>query len=402
MIFTTRKAVIFITYKKLYICCIVFCFVLSGCKDRKEIEERAFVIGAAFDLPEATDYSKSNHHNMILGTYQVMLPNSNTSQGSGSNLQKYSNISAQSNGIFVQIRQIAQSISRPLYFPHIKTIIISKKLAQKPHVLNQILDVFYRDNEMRRNVHLYISNGKAKKMLELKTDGPEDLPAEYIGLLSNHPDKNAQMLESVRIGQVQGLLLSNTSFALPLLKPANTGGKLEGAALFRGTDFKMIGTLSGVQTQGLNYLTGKKSTGIIHISHKDGAFTYDIGDVNRNIQISLRNPYKPKYDIDIDVNGVLADVYWKDIKNTWTLQKITDRIEKEIKKNTMDTLNTLQHEYTVDVINFGEHYERANYRKWIEIKKDWEQGESYFSKADVVVRIHVNIEHSGAVQKNSI
>ena len=123
--------------------------------------------------------------------------------------------------------------------------------------MQNTLDVYFRDHEMRRNIRLFVSKKNAESILK-QSAKPENLPAQYIDMLAEHPPKNAQMIEAARIGEVQGKMIADRSFALPLLGLTKQGVQMEGAALIRGKDNKCVGTLSGEQTLGMNYVIGKK------------------------------------------------------------------------------------------------------------------------------------------------
>lgn len=98
------------------------------------------------------------------GTYQMVLPRTLTPQGAQGNTgsKNYINISAVADGVFEQIRIVAKKISRALFFPHIQVLIFSNDLLAKPYVLENTLDVYVRDHEMRRNIRIFVSEKKQR------------------------------------------------------------------------------------------------------------------------------------------------------------------------------------------------------------------------------------------------
>lgn len=227
---------------------------ISGCSELEEIEERGFVVGAAYDI-----VGKKKSNPIMKGTYQMVLPSKLAQQGGqgGGDSENYINVSAKADSVFEQIRIIAKKISRSLFFPHIQVIIFSKDLLANPYVLQNTLDVYIRDHEMRRNIRLFVAKKDAEAILKQSTK-PENLPAQYIDMLAEHPPKNAQMVEAARIGEVQEKMISGRSFVLPILELTKQGVQMNGAALFRGKDNKCIGSLNGEETLGMNYIIGKK------------------------------------------------------------------------------------------------------------------------------------------------
>ncbi|KAA0746111.1 Ger(x)C family spore germination protein, partial [Bacillus sp. BF2-3] len=161
--------------------------VISGCSELSEIEERGFVVGAAYDIVKE---KKSNP--IMKGTYQMVLPSKLTQQGVQDAGNSYINVSAKADNVFEQIRIIDKKISRTLFFPHIQVLIFSKELLSNPNILQNTLDVYIRDNEMRRNIRLFVSEKNAEDILK-QSAKPENLPAQYIDMLADHPMINAQV-----------------------------------------------------------------------------------------------------------------------------------------------------------------------------------------------------------------
>lgn len=365
---------------------------LSACSEQQEIEERGFVVGAAYDLVKE---KKSNP--VMKGTYQMVLPRTLTPQGAQGNAgsKNYINISAVADGVFEQIRIVAKKISRALFFPHIQVLIFSNDLLAKPYVLENTLDVYVRDHEMRRNIRIFVSEKKAEDILN-QSAKPENLPAKYIDMLVDHASKNAQMIEAARIGDVQGKITAKRSFVLPVLGLTKQGVQMNGAALFRGKDNKLVGRLSGENTLGLNYIIGEKMAGFFTIRKGNQFVTYEIHKMRRKITTSVTNATKPKFVIDLSLEGTLAELHFSDHDQIMGEKKLKQYIAKEIEKRIQKTIKIVQKDYKVDVLGLGEEYKRHDYKKWSKIKKNWDQGKNYFSNCDIVVRVHPTIEHSGS------
>ena len=231
---------------------------ISGCSELAEIEERGFVVGAAYDIVKE---KKSNP--IMKGTYQMVLPSKLTQEGGKGAGNNYIDVSAKGDSVFEQIRIIAKRLV-VLYFSTYTSNHFSEELLSNPNVLQNTLDVYIRDHEMRRNIRLFVSEKNAEAILKQNAKS-ENLPAQYIDMLAEHPPKNAQMVEAARIGDVQEKIISNRSFVLPVLKPTKQGIEMDGAALFRGKDNKCVGMLNGEQTVGINFIIGEKLGGYFTI-----------------------------------------------------------------------------------------------------------------------------------------
>lgn len=375
-----------------------FAGFMNGCSELEEIEERGFVVGAAYD-----EVKEKRLNPIMQGTYQMVLPSKLMQQsGQGNDAsENYINMSAKADSVFEQIRIIDKKISRKLFFPHIQVIIFSKELLSHPYVLQNTIDVYIRNHEMRRNICLFVSKEKAEDILQ-QSAKPENLPAQYIKMLGKHSSKNAYMVEATRVGEIQEKIVANRSFILPILQLTKQGVKIEGAALFRGKDAKYVGSLSGEQTRDINYIIGKKIAGFFTLRKKNQFLTYEIHKVHRKITVSKINTTKPKFDVHISLDGILAELHVSDQKQMMNEQCLKKEIAKKIENSIHKSIQLIQKKYKVDVLELGEVYKRHNYKEWKKISTHWDQGENYFSNVDIAVHVHPTIEHSGSALSNRV
>lgn len=380
--------------------CIFLVIVISGCSERQEIEERGFVVGVALDKGtnkgEKSEPTTTSRSPLVKGTYQIVLPSSLTQQKMKDGEKNYININATADSVFAQIRIISKKISRSLFFPHIEVLVLSEDLLKKPFVLEDTLDVFFRDHEMRRNIRIFVSKGRAEDILK-QSAKPENLPAKYVNMISNHAQKNAQMLEAVRIGDLQQKMSASRSFVLPVLGLTRQGIKMEGAAVFRGKDKKLVGRLNGMETLGLNYMMGKKVGGFFKIQRGNQHIVFEIRSMHRKIHAFVTDPTKPKFVIDVYLAGTLAEVYLRKDNKAMNDKEISKYLAREMEKQLQKTVKVAQKDLKVDVLGIGEYYKRKNYKQWIKVKKNWDQGQNYFSTSNIIVRVHPSIEHTGSV-----
>lgn len=372
------------------VCCFIFMCYGSGCAEQLEIEERGFIVGVAFDL------AKEKGSNPIMkGTYQMVLPRKLTPQGAQAGGKNYINVSANADNVFAQLRIIAKKMSRILFFPHIQVLIFSEDVLKKPYVLENTLDVFFRDHEMRRNIRIFVSKDKAEKVLDQNAE-PENLPAKYIDMIAEHASKNTQMVEAVRIGDVQEKITATRSFVLPILSLTRQSVEMEGAALFRGKDNKMIGKLSGDQTLGLNYIIGEKVGGFFTVRKNEKLVTYEVHKLRRKIDVDAKKATHPKFTVDITIDGTLAEIHFSGHDKARGEKALQKYIASEMEKKIKSTIKIVQKKYKVDVLGLGQEYTRKEYKKWKKVEKNWDQGENYFSQCEINVHVRTNIQHSGS------
>jgi spore germination protein len=157
---------------------------LTGCWSSNEIEEMGLSVGLALDEGKESTVEKelkeleggNNQTEKITLTYQIVTPQGTGSEtnGGGSQQKPYLNISETGDSIHQIIREFSLRSDRPIFSPHLKVIVISEDLLRK-YSLEQLVDQFLRDNEIRPSCLVFISKGRANETLESKESG--ELPA---------------------------------------------------------------------------------------------------------------------------------------------------------------------------------------------------------------------------------
>lgn len=158
-------------YQKFVPFVLIFAFLLSGCWDRKELNEISLSMGVGIDPAKGA--------NVLLTVETVVPSNIKTQSQTGSAKgAPYINFSSQGETVFHAIRRIISYTSRKVFYGYNQVIIINEDLV-KEYTLKQILDFFVRDPELRERNWVLITPYKASDILN--TNNPlEMLPAKAI------------------------------------------------------------------------------------------------------------------------------------------------------------------------------------------------------------------------------
>ncbi|QGQ45237.1 Ger(x)C family spore germination protein [Metabacillus sediminilitoris] len=388
----------------------IFCigFLLSGCWDQVESEERGYVIGVALDAIEnqrledieqvKEDSSLQNQNEgRFKATYQLVvtsaLQSSGSSDGQGSG-DAFLNLTSTGNTMFTITRDIAKQTSRAPYLEHIKVIIMSEELARKGY-FSKLLDIFLRDHEMRRATKVLISKGEALELFQTKSK-IEKLPVIYIDSISENTFKNAEMLPITTTGDVHAFLLSKKSFAIPTIFLDDQNVKVEGAAVFNSENQKMVGYLTKEETEGLNYIRGDVKGGVIEIVIDGQRMAVEIKEAKRKFHADLSNSDHVKVTVNIEAEGNVGETFeGLDLLNPKMISKIEKEVAKNIEKLAEDVITKTQEDYQADILGIGSYLHQDHYQTWNKIKKDWEQGEHIFSKSNIEVKAKVKVRNIG-------
>ena len=140
----------------LYIGLIIIILITSGCWDRTEINDLAFVMGTSLDLADNGE---------IRGSVQVAVPITGQGTPRGEGAQgKFFVVSAVGKNSNEVIQGLQRKLSRRLYYAHRSVVFIGEKLAK--HGIKDILDYFSRDPHSRlRSFIMVVKGGEGREIL---------------------------------------------------------------------------------------------------------------------------------------------------------------------------------------------------------------------------------------------
>lgn len=124
----------------LVLLCTLLLLFLTGCWSSKEVEELSLTAGIALDKGKDSTIEKEDEEggypkrNLITATYQI-------------------------------VREFSLKRESAMFSPHLKNIVISDSLV-RTYSLEQLLEQYLRDNEVRLSCMILISKGLAKEVLE--------------------------------------------------------------------------------------------------------------------------------------------------------------------------------------------------------------------------------------------
>lgn len=171
---------------KIVILWVLILLMLTGCWDKIEIEDRAFVMAIGIDL------SSSNKRYVV--TFQ--FPNAaqitkGTSGGGGGSEKPSFAVSEVADTIFSASRHISTRIDKALYLGHTQAIIFGKDVVENKDKFQQVLDSLDRSYELSRKVYLLVTPQKAQDIL-LKKYEMEPNTGAYIRDIFKHYNRTSR------------------------------------------------------------------------------------------------------------------------------------------------------------------------------------------------------------------
>ncbi|PFN99644.1 hypothetical protein COJ85_19190 [Bacillus sp. AFS076308] len=245
---------------------VVVC-LLTGCWDRKELEDRSYVIGLGID--------KSEHKGEIKVTMLLANPEVGSMQGGGGSTEKPREVISFDVNDFIAAKGTANAIiSRKISYEFLRIIIVSEAYAKEKKFVNTIMDT-QMDKEIRQNTYLAVSKENASDYFIENKPKMETRPHKYFQYMVDHGIANGMIPDSTlfryfkTLERGTDLYLAMYTTAKKVENPkittedeymageVNASGELDDTQFIGSAVFKngvMINKLTGRETRIVNIL----------------------------------------------------------------------------------------------------------------------------------------------------
>lgn len=373
---------------------VILLLLLTGCWDKVELEDRAFVYGIAIDAAEKQSEIKL--------TSQLVVPSQLTTLGGGGGSgPAFRNLSITGETIIDSNREMIKQTSRVPDPTHIKVILFSEDIIKQPTIFKEHIDLFLREKDMRRGILIAVTSGEAGELLFVEPQH-EKIPTQYIGRLLETKG-NLETIESIRIGDIQEKLSERESFPLPLLEKLDSKSvNYVGIAIYNGKKEQMVGILKGDEAKGLSILIEKNNTGTLNIKVEDKTATIELLKMKHKITLVNNDPNNFEFKISLKITGTIAEQYGnQNVMSAEVHDKFQLELERKVHEIMTKAVEKLQKDYQTDIVGLGSYLHHYHPKVWEQTKDNWDSGENNFSKSKINFDIHVLIERPGTINKTS-
>ncbi len=361
----------------LVVCCIL---ILSGCWDRREIEERTSVVALAVD----------KHEQGIQVTIQVPIPIKIVGSGGGGGgdggqgaVQLFT---ASGQDLTDAFKNVQKQLNNELDLGQMQLVVISEALARDG--LEDITDALQRMHQVRRRLWPVVVEGKAEKALVV---GPqlEQIPAFYlIDMLQN--DVKQKRLFDFNLGAFLSNLMDEAENpVLNLYRVTDKTIDWNGLALFRGD--RMVGQLGEAESWTLVQIRDGRPGFRESFPCPDGGeeeLTFELRHAKRTVTFS-EQPFK--FRVHIDTEGVIVEeTCGTDLSKEKNRETVERGLKQVFERRADRTIRNIQQSNT-DVTKLGTHIRAYYPAVWRHI--DWQEK---FPTTDVDVTYTVRITGTGA------
>lgn len=412
---------------------------LTGCWDRVDIEERAFVMAVGVDLPEPVtpgapgaedaDGGEDGGEGDGGGGGEQSSPPEGAGQGGGgekpaspldqAGKQRFKMtleipivknlagggeskgggggktwiVSSTGSSLFEINREFSTRLRRAPFYGHLRILIVGEDAARQGLV--PLLDFFQRGTEMQRKIKLVIAQGKASDILLVN----QPLQSTVADLISGELENigRTSRLFDMDIGRFRTESTLTDAILIPRVKasPDQDEVKTAGSAVIR--NMRQVGWLGEVETTAAVLAMGRSRGGIVSVpappgTKGDGAIVYEIlretttldvvGD-GENISLLMR----------INLEGNIAEqTAGLKVLDADLIAFVENQVEKIVATEVAATVQKLQKTFEADVFGFARVVQRARPQTWKTIKSQWDEK---FRDIPVEVRVTANVRRIG-------
>ncbi|RNB56972.1 Ger(x)C family spore germination protein [Brevibacillus gelatini] len=342
-------------------------FLLTGCWDRRELEERTSVLAIAVDMVEG-------HEGLYRLTVQIPIPlkiAGSSGQGGG-NADAVKIMSVTGRTILDANNNLQIRLNQKLFLGHTRVLAVSEEVARKG--IRDIMDTFRREPQIRRLLWPIVVKGEAATLLRFKPQLGQ-IPVVFLMDLIENGAKMGTIPD-----QTLGDYFSQTSNKamqpfLNYVEASTTEVRWRGVAVF--SDHKMVGTLNAVQSWSFLQLRNEERGGDVIIplpGTNNGYVTFRPHFVKTRLDLKRRKnkgPHAAMFSCELEGDIVEVTAVMKMPPEEF-IRQMQRLIKKEMDKRAKKLFHQLQKEYNSDVLKLGLALRAHHYRDYWQ-KHDWKK-----------------------------
>ncbi|WML42105.1 Ger(x)C family spore germination protein [Neobacillus sp. OS1-2] len=380
----------------LCLCSCLSLLFLTGCWDRKELNERAIWLASGWDVAENGEIEISG---------QIVIPANIQTQGGGGGAagQGYFTISAKGKNAEEALQNIQTKLPREAFFGQRRLIFFSEAFARRG--LEKELDLNNRSPDVSLRSDIFVVKGMKAKELLTVPNPLEKSPAA--SALKEHRQSGGRG----DTAYLHLLIAANREGISPTIPAIEISSSLEGMKSGKDTspnpkvfrlagvsvfdqNLKMVGEfLNSAENRDMLWVMGILKKINISIQTKDSNASINFTKITSKIEPILSKNNKVNFTVKLIGEGILTENNsGLDVEYNNNLKLLEKEFEVAAQKQVQQTIKKVQKKYGLDIFGFGEAIHRKHPIRWKKMKGNWNQT---FSQADISVQSDIKIKRIG-------
>lgn len=370
-------------------------FFITGCWDKTEIDDRAFVLGLAVDETDKTNQGPAEEKmnklapKDIEATFFMPIP----SKLVGGQVDAFSSEKAKGINITDAIDNLRLNFNRDIFLGQIKIILIGEKVLKDPENFKKLLDFIERDPDMGRGALICAIKDGTDKLANIKPKFEKVFASYMKGIFDNASMISAQL--SLPVNELLGEIRENKGSAvIPVISIEKDKAKCDDVVLVK--NYKFLTYLDKQYLRPFSIMTNKLRDGDVQIPFNNKIVSVKITSCQTKLSLAdtTNNPrYKigVKLEGDIDNYSFDQDIFTKD-----EIKQISEKGKALIEKEMMDMIYYFQNALGEDYLMVGDYTKKYHYKFYESYSNKWNEE---FKKAKFDMNIQLFIRRIGGTKK---
>ena len=355
---------------------LVLSMLITGCWDRRELEDRELVITMAIDR------AKKGLNLAIQVPITGNVSGSGTGGGGGKSVQVFSQ---EGKSLANAMTNLSEELDKTPFLGYLGVVLFGEDQARSG--IKQDLDMLRRDPCIQRRLYPVVTRGKSERFL-LEGTEMEQIKTMFIRNMLETGEE-AQVTVPFRLHDLL-VTLSTPTRGVPILNYLGLeNGKYKwlGVAVFNQD--RMIGTLNAGETIPLLQIreqqVGQKV--LVRCPAGSGTFQFKPLSVRREIRVTK----EPRLRVTVELEGRIVEKACQNSgKKNEHSKYLEQQIEQLYEQRAKRLINKAQKEWKLDIFEFG-HYVHAYYHSLYR-SVNWSE---HFHQIPIDVQYHVYVRREG-------
>ncbi|WNR46093.1 Ger(x)C family spore germination protein [Paenibacillus roseipurpureus] len=376
---------------------VVLSEILTGCWNRKELNDLSVVIGMGIE--------------MVNEEYLVTMQVVDTSQMSSNRKADRSPtlvISEQERTIYEAIRKITTKTSRKMYGAHLRLLILDEKVARKG--IRDALDQILRDYEPRPDFYTVLSKKYSPREILSLVTPTEVLPAIELYRSLKLSEKVWAPTAAITIVELYQMLVKEgiepVLTGLTIRGNSVKGSKMdnvkqpksyaeyqfEDIGVFR--EDKFLGWLGESDSKAYNYIVNKVRNTVGKAACPNGSneFVVEITKSKAKIKPEMRSGV-PAVRIVLKTEGNIGELHCNvDLNKEEDFLQLQQAGKERLYQIVDQGIRHVQDDYGVDIFGFGIAFHHKFPKQWAVLKTNWNEN---FKKMPIDVELDYKLQKIG-------
>lgn len=364
--------------RKIFLWIVIGVLILTGCWDKVEIEDRAFMALIGIDKFEAASggkqpvvssegdgFSQINRY-----TISYAYPNTGLLAQKVEGEPKFIYVST-GEDLFSARESLNTRLGKEVFLRHLKAIVLGEELVRDKELFREVLDRIDRSPEIGRKLNLMITPGLAKEVLDTSTKD-EGVLGLFIRDLMQRARRRARIPDA-DFGYILSSLHESNVAVIPRIISSKNELKAAGAGVIR--DFQLVGWLGELETNVLMLMMDRVSLSTVdvemdnlilplHITRaktKMKAFEKD-GEIVVRLEIKMQ----------ADLKRHLFQRFGETDSNAY-YKRLQEEASRMLEHQIISLYKKIQKEFGADLLQVGEYLRKHEPDLWEKVKGNWDE-----------------------------